>query len=87
MQLDYIVINKHDHKFAVVIVPQTILSDTSTAQRACAYFERQYFHIPTVLMARNKRGIPSSYYGPGNLAVDLLNTPLETTPWRHVRLG
>jgi hypothetical protein len=87
MQLDYIVVTKHNHSFAVVIVPRPILSDTTAAQQACAFFERQYFHIPTVLMARNKRGIPSSYYGPGDLAIQLLNTPLETAPWQQVRLG
>jgi len=87
MQLDYIVITKHDHKFAVVIVPRPVLSDTGAAKQTCAFFERQYFHIPTVLMARDKRGIPSSYYGPGDLAVQVLNTPLETASWHQVRLG
>jgi hypothetical protein len=87
MQLDYIVINKHDHKFAVVIVPQPVLGNPTAAEQTCAFFERQYFHIPTVLMARNKRGIPSSYYGPGDLAIQVLNTPLETASWHQVRLG
>jgi hypothetical protein len=87
MQLDYIVITEHDHSFAVVIVPRPLLSDTTAAQQTCAFFERQYFHIPTVLMARDKRGIPNSYYGPGDLAIQLLNTPLETAPWQQVRLG
>ena len=87
MQLDYIVINKHERKFAVVIVPRPVLSDTGAAKQTCAFFERQYFHIPTVLMTRDKRGIPSSYYGPGNLAIQLLHTPLEAAPWQQVRVG
>ena len=59
----------------------------TTMRQTCAFLERQYFHIPTVLMARDKRGIPSSYYGPGDLAIQLLHTPLETAPWQQVRLG
>jgi len=87
MQLDYIVITEHDHRFAVVIVPRPLLSNTTAAQQTCALLEQHYFHVPTVLMARDKRGIPSSYYGPGDLAIQLLHTPLETAPWQHVMVG
>ena len=87
MQLDYIVITEHAQSFAVVLVPRPLLSDTTAAQQTCALLEQHYFHIPTVLMARNKRGIPSSYYGPGDLAIQLLHAPLETAPWQQVRLG
>jgi hypothetical protein len=86
IQLDYTVIAAHEPRFAVVIVPKPVLNDTAVAEQTRAFLEQQYFHLPTVLMARDDRGIPNTYYGRGDLAIPLSRVPLASRPWEHMTL-
>jgi len=87
VQLDYTVIATHEPTFAVVIVPKPILNDTIAAEQTRAYLEERYFHLPTVLMACDDRGIPNAYYGRNDLAIPLSRVPLAVSPWQHMTLG
>ena len=87
IQLDYTVIATYEPSFAVVIVPKPILNDTAAAEQTRVYLEQQYFRLPTVLMARDDRGVPNAYYGRGDLAIPLSRVALAGRPWEHMMLG
>jgi hypothetical protein len=72
--------------FTVVIVPKAILSDSVTAKQTIQFLEQRHFHRPTVLMARDERGVPNSYYGRADLALRLRHIPLIALPWQRIAL-
>ncbi len=75
------------HTFAVVIVPKPILNDQHRAAQTIAFFQMQWFHLPIVLMARDERGVPSSYYGRADLAVILSRIPSTGVPWQELDIA
>ena len=87
VQLDYTLIATYEPSFAVAIVPKPVLNDTAVAEQTRAYLEQQYFHLPTVLMSRDDRGIPNAYYGRGDLAIPLSRVPLAGMPWEQMTLN
>ncbi|HWQ14126.1 MAG TPA: hypothetical protein VNL77_15110 [Roseiflexaceae bacterium] len=87
MNLECATITEQAATFTVVIVPKAVLSDPTTATRTIQFLERRHFHRPTVLMARDERGVPCSYYGRADLALRLRHIPLATLPWRRVALS
>lgn len=87
MRLDYMMISTPDGSFAVVIVPKSVLGNHAVAERTIMFLEQRHFHMPTALMARDDYGVPSSYYGPGELALHLSRVSLEAVPWQQVTLN
>jgi hypothetical protein len=82
MNLECTTITEPAATFTVVIVPKTVLSDSVTAKRTIQFLEQRHFHRPTVLMARDDRGVPSSYYGRADLALRLRHVVLAALPWQ-----
>jgi hypothetical protein len=86
MPIHYAVITQPEHCFTVVLVQKAILNDPTTAARAIDWLQTQRFHMPTVLMARDERGTPNTYYGRSDLALLLSRILLTTLPWQETAI-
>jgi len=87
MTLRYAVLREQDQTFAIVLVQKHILNDQTIAEQAIDWLQTRHFHMPTALMARDARGIPSSYYGRSDLALLLARVPVTAIEWQEAAIG
>ena len=87
MTIRYTVIDDQGCTFTVVLVQKAFLDNRATADQAIHWFQTRRFHMPTALMARDERGIPNAYYGPGELALRLARVQLANLPWQETKIS
>jgi len=80
------VIKEQGVTFAVVIVKQHVMNNTTEANRLIRSFRPVFGGIPVILMAQDSKGRPT-YYGRKDIAKFMANVPLEAVPWKEYTLS
>lgn len=86
MRVQGAVIKEQGVTFAVVVVKQHVVSNTSAAQDAIESFTPVFGGLPIVLMAQDSRGVPT-YYGRRDLSRFMASIPLRAVPWREYSIN
>lgn len=81
MQFDGAVIKEQGQTFAIVIVKQHIIQDSSSSDEARRDFNRYFPGMPIILMAQNSGGIPT-YQGRKDIVAFLSNLRMSQIPWK-----
>lgn len=68
--------------FAIVIVKEFVLRNSSKADEMIRTFQPTFPGIPVVLMAQDSRGVPS-YYGRKDIANFMANVPIQAVHWKE----
>ena len=87
MHLHCAFITEENFKYAIVLVHKHLIIDQQQAEQTVLYFEKQYFGMPTVLIAQSHNGTPQGFYGRRDIGLRLLNQPLAELHWRQVALN
>jgi hypothetical protein len=72
--------------FMVVAVPKPVMDDRRKAEQTIQFFQARWAGMPVALVTRDARGAPTAYYGPGDLALQLLRIPPTAVPWKDLSL-
>jgi hypothetical protein len=75
------VVREQGVTFAVVIVQQHVVSNSTEASRVIAAFQPVFPGLPVVLMAQDYQGVPS-YFGRQDIARFLASVPVDAIPWK-----
>ncbi len=86
MQFDGAVIREQGVTFAVVVVKDHIVQNSSVAQDAIRSFSPAFAGMPVVLMGQGSRGRPT-YFGRPDLARFMASVPVSAVPWRTYTLN
>lgn len=81
MRIQGAVIREQGQTFAVVVVKQHVVQNSSEAVDAIRSF-LPVFRVPVVLMAQDSRG-RATYYGRPDIARFMASVPLHAIPWRE----
>ena len=85
MRIQGAVIREQGQTFAVVVVKQHVVQNSSEAAEAIRSF-LPVFRVPVVLMAQDSRG-RATYYGRPDIAKFMASVPLHAIPWREYSVG
>jgi hypothetical protein len=72
--------------FMVVAVPQPVLSDQQKAEQTIHFLQARWGGMPIALVTCDAKGAPTAYYGPGDLALQLLRIPPTAVPWKDTSI-
>jgi hypothetical protein len=86
MKIHAAVVKEQGVKFAVVVVKNYVLYNSSDANQAIVNFSSVFPGMPVVLMAQDSSGTPE-YYGRLDIVNFLSNVPFEALPWREWRVN
>ncbi len=86
MRIQGAVIREQGQTFAVVVVKQHVIDNSSTAADAMAGFAPVFPGMPIVLMAQDNSGRPK-YYGRRDISQFLASVPLQRIPWREYTIN
>ncbi|ESQ83007.1 hypothetical protein [Asticcacaulis benevestitus] len=86
MQFDGAVIREQGITFAVVIVKNHVLQNSSEAQGAIQSFSATFPGMPIVLMAQDSRGTPT-YFGRRDISQFMARVPMRAIPWKRYTLN
>ena len=79
-------ISLRGHRFAVVVIPMTLVTSPGEANMAIEDLQPYFGGVPVVLMAQKDDGSPS-YYGVDQLVELLADIPIEKMPWKEYSIG
>jgi hypothetical protein len=86
MTFEGAVVKEQNVTFAVVVVKEHVVNDSTEAARAVASFIPMFPGLPVVLMGQDGFGRPK-YYGRHDIVNFLANVPLQAIPWRKYQLN
>jgi hypothetical protein len=86
MHVQSAVITVPGSTFMVVAVPKPILDDQQKAMQTMHFLQARWVAMPIALVTCDAQGAPTSYYGPGDLALQLLRVPSTALPWSELSL-
>jgi len=81
MAIDAALVREQGQTFAVVVVRQGIIDNTSESNNAQASFAQAFDYVPIVLMEQGFRGRPR-YYGRPDIVQFLVNIDFRRLPWK-----
>jgi hypothetical protein len=81
MTFDAALVREQGQTFAVVVVRQGIIDNTSEANSAQASFAQAFDYVPIILMEQGFRGRPR-YYGRPDIVRFLANFDFRRLPWK-----
>jgi hypothetical protein len=81
MTLEGAVVKEQGVTFAIVIVKQHTLSNSSSAGKAAASFGPLFPGLPIVLMAQDSHGTPT-YWGRPDIVRFLAGVSISRIPWK-----
>lgn len=87
MQVQSAVVTVPGSTFMIVRVPTSILDDKQKAVQTLQFLQARRRELPIALVTCNEQGAPTGYYGPGNLALQLLRIPPTALPWTELALA
>ena len=85
MRIQGAVIREQGQTFAVVVVKQHVVQNSSEAADAIRSFT-PVFRVPVILMAQNNRG-RATYYGRPDIAKFMASVPLQAIAWREYTIN
>jgi hypothetical protein len=86
MRVQSAVITAQGLSFMIVAVPKPVMDDRQKAEQTIRFLQARWAGMPIGLVTRDARGAPTAYYGPGNLALQLLHIPPTTVLWQDVAI-
>jgi len=86
MTFEGAVVREQNVTFAVVVVKQHVVDNTTEANRAIGSFGPAFPGLPVVLMGQDGFGRPK-YYGRRDIVNFLTRVPLRAIPWRRYELN
>lgn len=86
MTFEAALVREQGQTFAVVVVRQGIIDNTTEADNARASFAPAFNHVPVVLMEQGFRGRPR-YYGRPDIVRFLANIDFRRLPWKKWSLN
>ena len=72
--------------FMVVEVPKPVLDDRAKAEQTIQFLQMRWGGMPIALVTCDAKGAPTAYYGPGDLALQLLRIRPTTVPWKDTSI-
>jgi len=87
MHLQSAVITVPGSTFMVVAVPKPVLDDQQKAMQTIHFLQARWGEMPIALVTCNEQGAPTSYYGPGDLALQLLRISSTALPWSELPIA
>jgi hypothetical protein len=85
MRIQGAVIREQGQTFAVVVVKQHVVQNSSEAADAIRSFA-PVFRVPVVLMAQDSSG-RAIYYGRQDIVKFMASVPLRAIPWREYTIN
>lgn len=79
------VVREQGVSFAVVVVKEYVLSNSSESERAIWSFAPHFPGLPIILMAQDWRGTPK-YFGRKDIVNFLASIDFRRIPWRQYTL-
>ena len=86
MRIQSAVIIAQGFTFMVVAVPKPVLDDQRQAEQTINFLQTRWVGVPIALVTRDAQGSPTAYYGPGDLALQLLRIPPTAVPWKDLSI-
>jgi hypothetical protein len=86
MRIQSAVIIAQGITFLVVAVPKPVLDDQRKAEQTIHFLQARWVGMPIALVTCDARGWPTAYYGPGDLALQLLRIPPAAVPWKDLSI-
>ena len=86
MRVQGAIITAQGITFMVVAVPKLVLDDQQKAEQTIHFLKTRWVGMPIALVTRDAHGAPTAYYGPGDLALQLLRIPPAAVPWKDVSI-
>ncbi len=86
MPLQSALITDHESTFLIVAVPKQVLDDHNKAEQTLQFLQSRGGELLIALVTCDARGVPTAYYGPGDLSIRLLRRPSTTMDWSDMRL-
>jgi hypothetical protein len=86
MRIQSAVIVAQGLTFMVVAVPKPVLDDQRQAEQTISFLQTRWGGVPIALVTRDAHGSPTAYYGPGDLALQLLRIPPAAVPWKDLSI-
>jgi hypothetical protein len=62
------------------------MDDRRKAEQTIRFLQARWGGMPIALVTRDARGAPTAYFGPGDLALQLLRIPPAAVPWKDLSL-
>jgi len=87
MRIQSAVIIAEGITFMVVAVPKPILDDQRKADQMINFLQPRWVGMPIALVTCDAHGSPTAYYGPGDLALQLLRIPPTAVPWKDLSIS
>jgi hypothetical protein len=87
MRIQSATITAQGTTFMVVVVPKPVLDDQAKAQQTIHFLQTRWGGMPIALVTCDAHGSPSAYYGPGDLALQLLRIPPTAVPWKDLSIS
>ena len=87
MPLQSALISDPESTFLLVAVPKLILDNRDKAEQTVQFLQSRGAGLPVALVTCDAAGVPTAYYGPGNLAIRLLRRPATPMAWRDMPLA
>jgi hypothetical protein len=73
--------------FVIVAVPPPVIADGTQAEQTIRFLQSHVAGLTIALVARDKHGTPTAYYGPSELAVRLLQLPSAAFCWSDLPIS
>jgi hypothetical protein len=70
----------------VVVVPKPVLDDRPKAEQTIQFLQTRWGGMPISLVTCDAQDAPTAYYGPGDLALQLLRIPPTAVPWKDTSI-
>jgi len=86
MRIQSAVIIAQGITFMVVSVPKLVLDDQQKVEQTITFFQSRWVGMPIALVTCDELGSPTAYYGPGDLALQLLRIPPTAVPWKDLSI-
>jgi hypothetical protein len=86
MRIQSAVIIAQGITFMVVAVPKPVLDDRQKAEQTINFLQARWAGMPLALVTCDPLGAPTAYYGPGDLALQLLRIPPTAVPWKDLSI-
>ena len=86
MRIQSAVITAQGITFMVVAVPKPVMDDQRKAEQTIHFLQARWVGMPIALVTCDAHGAPTAYYGPGDLAMQLLRIPPTAVPWKDLSI-